>query len=147
MKKIKHGGRQLPEYDIWRAMKKRCMNENHKSYSDYGGRNITVCERWRVRDGFVNFLADMGRRPVGPKRHWTIDRVNNYGNYEPENCRWATASEQARNRRAPAVKSECGNGHSLVGDNLYVSLKGRRVCRACSRVFSATYRQRKAIAA
>lgn len=73
-------------------MKARCLNPKGKSYKDYGGRGITVCERWLT---FENFLADMGVRPRGK----TIDRKNVNGNYEPGNCRWATNHMQAVNKR------------------------------------------------
>lgn len=70
----------------------RCNDPNSNRWSLYGGRGITVCPQWRT---FQGFLADMGERPPGK----TLDRINVDGNYEPDNCRWATASEQARNRR------------------------------------------------
>lgn len=81
-----------PTYNSWRAMIDRCTNEKQPHYHNYGGRGITICERWMV---FERFLADMGERPKGR----TLDRINNDGNYEPGNCRWATGSEQRMNRR------------------------------------------------
>jgi hypothetical protein len=75
-------------------MIRRCTNPDSTGYARYGGRGITVCDRWR--ESFANFLADMGPKPT--PRH-TIDRINNDGNYEPGNCRWATGKEQCRNTR------------------------------------------------
>jgi len=93
----KHGhnpwnGKPSPTYQSWRHMKERCQNPDCPDYKNYGGRGIKVCERWM---DFVNFLEDMGIRPEG----LTLDRINNNGDYELGNCRWATWEEQIQNRR------------------------------------------------
>jgi hypothetical protein len=82
-------------YHVWEAMLARCFNPRNANYPDYGGRGITVCERWLK---FENFYADMGDPPLGRSIH----RIDNDGNYEPENCEWATQSVQNANRRAAA---------------------------------------------
>ncbi len=85
--------KQSKSYTVWRKMKQRCYDPKARGFSFYGGRGITVCQRWL--DSFENFLADMGERPDG----MSIDRINVNGNYEPGNCRWATNEQQSGNRR------------------------------------------------
>lgn len=87
------GRSQTREYKIWAAMKRRCCDPKLICYENYGARGIAVCERWK---SFENFLADMGPRPSSEH---SIDRVNNDGNYEPSNCRWATRQVQNSNMR------------------------------------------------
>jgi hypothetical protein len=89
-------------YKSWLSMRTRCYRPvNPHDKANYQDRGIVVCERWC--DSFENFLADMGPRPPGK----SIDRIDNSGNYEPGNCRWATAKEQASNRRQPRLRAEC----------------------------------------
>ena len=92
--KYQHGFSGTSEYNTWVQMRLRCSNSRHKSYQHYGGRGISVCPR--CRDSFQAFVEDMGQRP-SPKHE--LERLNNNGNYAPENCCWATAGEQHRNTR------------------------------------------------
>jgi len=96
-----HGKSGTPEYFVWNSMRMRCEYPRTPEYPNYGGRGITVCDRWR---DFVNFFEDMGECPPGH----SLDRINNDGNYEPGNCRWATAFEQNRNKRGNAMYTHEG---------------------------------------
>jgi hypothetical protein len=86
------GGREKPEHAVWRTMISRCQNPKRSEFQYYGGRGISVCERWTL---YENFIMDMGERP-SPAH--SLDRINNDGDYEPSNCRWATRSEQQKNK-------------------------------------------------
>lgn len=109
-----HRGHLTTEYRIWRGIVSRCTTPKASGYKNYGGRGITVCERWLV---FENFLADMGMRPPGDT---SIDRIDNEGNYTPENCRWTTRKQQNNNRR---VK----NGYTFNGKHQCLSAWAREL--------------------
>lgn len=96
-----HGHSFSSTYGSWKNIRRRCTDPGINGYERYGGRGIKVCDRWLGREGFANFLADMGERPAGQ----TLDRFpDKDGNYEPTNCRWATASTQQRNTTATAFE-------------------------------------------
>ena len=97
-----------PTYSSWAMMLDRCRNTNNKRYHRYGGRGIKVCERWLA---FDNFLADMGERP---STELTLDRIDNDGNYEPSNCRWANRKQQANNRSSNHLISAFGETLTLA---------------------------------
>lgn len=87
-----HGRTRTPEYWVWASMRQRCYDKNTRNYHRYGGRGITVCDRWR--HSFNNFYADMGKRPEG----YSIDRIDNDRGYSPDNCRWISSKENCRNQ-------------------------------------------------
>src|SRR5215831_1091032 len=98
---LKHGeAKRTPEWSIWRDTRNRCNNPNNQAYKNYGGRGITICERW---SNYSNFITDMGRRPT-PKH--MLERTNNNAASSPSNCAWATRSEQNKNRRSHGGRSK-----------------------------------------
>jgi len=97
--KTTHGfSKNVFEYRIWKNMKSRCLNQRNPAFKNYGSRGIAVCDRWK--NSFQNFLSDMGRRP---STNHSIDRIDNNGNYEPGNCRWATEFEQSNNKSSTVI--------------------------------------------
>lgn len=106
-----HGKSRTPEYRAWISIKERCLNPNFRCYYNYGGRGISICERWLdAESGFNNFFSDLG---VRPSKNHSLDRINFNGNYEPSNCRWATAIEQANNKRTNVMLTYKGETKSL----------------------------------
>ncbi len=112
----KHGNSYKPEYKTWRSMIDRCTNVKNKSYKDYGGRGITVCREWL--ESFDVFFFDMGNRPGNS---YSIDRIDNNKGYSKINCRWATRSQQQKNKRAPKERS----GLKITGPDV-LHIKGLR---------------------
>jgi hypothetical protein len=105
-----HGLTRTPEYRAWQGMRLRCTDPEHKAYPRYGGRGIKVCDRWL--ESVENFIADMGPKPTPAHE---LDRFpNNDGNYEPGNCRWATRSENCRNRRSSRFIESAGERLTLA---------------------------------
>lgn len=110
MSQFRHGSVNTPEYNTWSSMLRRCNNANNRSYPRYGGRGIRVCDQW---NDFVGFLRDMGRKP-SPDH--SLDRIDNNGNYEPGNCRWATRVQQSRNSTNFKGGSESSSRPELAED-------------------------------
>lgn len=124
------GSKATKEYIAWAAMKARCYNPNGAKYAEWGGRGITVCRQWL--GSYETFLADMGRAPSA--KH-SLDRIDVNGNYEPSNCRWATAAEQGNNKRIyKTTRSHCPQGHEYTPENTTKRLGKGRQCKTCKRL-------------
>lgn len=115
IKNHRRGQKMSPIYKCWLHMRGRCLTKTDRKYPDYGGRGITICVRW---DSFENFYADMGDKPDG----LTLGRIDNDGNYEPSNCRWETAEDQAWNRRQRSFQS---NNKSGLPGVRYIASRGK----------------------
>lgn len=129
--RITHGMSKTNEFKIWQGCKKRCYNTKTKKYPKYGGRGIKVCPRWL--ESFSNFYQDMGHRPS--KAH-SIHRINNDGDYEPSNCKWATNEEQQRNKTTTKLVTYRGLTMTLVEhakrEGVNYKLTHARITRGCS---------------
>ena len=135
----KHGLTKTSEYQVWRDMRQRCNNPNAQKYHRYGGRGIKICERWSK---FTNFREDMGKRP---SEEYSIDRIDNDGNYEPSNCRWATIHEQMHNtsynasNRVGVVKSR----RKLNPWRVQISVRDKTIHIGCYRTIKDAIKARK----
>jgi hypothetical protein len=121
----KHGMARTPEYHAWQALRQRCEIPNHQEFKSYGGRGITVCNRWQ---SFENFIADMGLRPTS--KH-SIERKDNDRGYEPDNCVWATFKEQSDNKQQSRRLTFEGRTQSLTR---WAEEKGMKPCTLNSRL-------------
>lgn len=134
-----------PLYKIYYDILGRCRREAHPKFSDYGGRGIAVSQNWV--DDFWVFVRDVGERPEGKtsggRAYWQLDRIDNDGNYEPGNVRWASPSQQAKNKRPRIHLTDCRRGHTMDEANTYINPRtGGRKCRECQRL-SESRRERK----
>lgn len=125
------GNKVSPEFGCWRGMLNRC-DPKSSDWKHYGGRGILVCDRWK--ESFQNFFDDMGQRPSS---FYSIERIDNDGNYEPGNCKWATKKEQALNRRPRSI---CWHGHALTEDNI---VGRRRRCKICRDLQAEKYKLKR----
>lgn len=118
-----HGGSLTPEYSVWLGLRKRCFNKNDRAYKNYGGRGISICERWAK---FDNFIADMGPRP---SLDHSVERIDNNRGYSPDNCRWATRLEQASNTRRNVFIVIDGVKMSLAAASRHLGIKYSKLNR------------------
>ena len=124
-----------PTYAAWIDMKTRCGNEKIKGYHSYGGRGIKVCDTW---ESFENFLADMGERPAG----LSLDRIDNNGDYAPDNCRWATKNQQARNKRNNRLLSFKGETRCL---SEWAEIQGIKITTLFQRLYAYGWSTERAL--
>ena len=134
----KHGGSGKPSYNTWRAMMRRCYNAKDKDFPKYGGRGVTVHHPWHT---YTIFAADMGE----PTGNQTLDRIDPYGNYTPENCRWASLSTQARNKRQQPSKSGHRGIYALDNSKWMaaISVKRKKLYGKCRDTIEAAIADRK----
>lgn len=133
---LRHGDTSSPEWICWVSMRQRCLSPDSKSYPGYGGRGITICERW---GSFEAFLSDMGRKP---HPECSIDRIDNEGSYSPENCHWATKTQQTRNRRNTRMVS-VGSQTKTIQE--WADSSGHSYARLYDRIFRSGWDAEKAI--
>lgn len=125
-----HGMTHTATYKCWLNMKDRCGNPNTPTYKHYGGRGITVCDRWQK--SFKDFLSDMGEKPD----NLSLDRIDNNKGYYKENCRWATEQQQRINRGRwfKRPRTHCSRGHEFTEENIIIDGPSRR-CKTCRRAY------------
>lgn len=143
--RISYGQTKHEIYKTYRNIMTRCFNKNNKKYPRYGGRGITVCERWLGIFGFANFIEDMGNKQ---KKGLTIDRINNDGNYCKENCRWATQKQQQNNKTHASSIYGSPNKKSVINTNtgnVYGSMTDAAICLNLSLTTISRYCSRKRV--